>query len=476
MQLKKEDLMKLEKEEVIDLLLGIIAQLSAEIAELKSRLNQNSSNSSKPPSSDGFKKPKPKSLRQPSGKPVGGQVGHEGSGLILPQAPEKTEVHTPSECASCPKQAECTAKKVIAETRYEIDIQIEPLTTAHQTVVIYCPMSQSVLTGSFPGHVTGTLQYGINIKSLAVVLNTTGMLSINRTHEVLSGAFGIPISTGTVSEMVSDCAVKAAPIVADIKEAVKISPLIHSDETGVDVDKKTAWAHVASTDKLTYIDVQEKRGKIGINAIGILTLFMGTVIHDCFSPYFSYLFRHGLCIAHLLRELIGVLDNTGQTWAQSMIDLLLAMKKTKEELISQGIKEASTDYIQKYSLTFDEIMTEALIKNPMPIRVQGQRGRLKRGKTGALVDRLILHKDKYILFFCDFSVPFDNNQAERDIRMFKVKLKVSGCFRTLKGAREFAVISSYVSTARKHGIHAFKAIKDVLALNNDMTSAFIMTE
>jgi transposase len=364
----------------------------------------------------------------------------------------------------------------VNETRYELDITIETAITAHQTVVVCCPQSTAALSSRFPEHIKGTMQYGVNIEALAVSLNTVGMVSINRTHEILSGVFGVSISTGTITAMVAGCAKSVGPSVSEIKEAIKTEQLIHSDETGVDVDQKTAWAHVASTDKLTYIDVQENRGRKGMDAIGILIAFIGTVIHDCWAPYFQYAVRHGLCVAHLLRELIGVSENTGQVWAQSLLDLLLAMKHTKEKLISHGYDAATAYYLRKYSRTFDAILAEALIHNPVPVREPGKRGRVKRGKTGALVDRLISYKDKYMLFFTDFSVPFDNNQAERDIRMFKVKLKVSGCFRTLKGAKDFAVITSYVSTARKHGIPAFQSIKDALLKNPFSLAAAGSTE
>ena len=457
--MNKDDLMKLEKEELVALMLGLMSR----IAELETRLNQNSQNSSKPPSSDGFNKPSSISLRKPSGKKAGGQQGHTGSGLKLMGEPDNTIVHKPTECTNCPSKHECSASNIVKETRYELDININTVTTAHQTVVLNCPQSARVLLSSFPEHIRGTMQYGVNIEALAISLNTVGMVSINRTHEILSGVFGVQISTGTISAMVADCAVSVAPTVSEIKESIISEPLIHSDETGVDVDKKTAWAHVASTDKLTHIDIQENRGQKGMDAIGILTTFIGTVIHDCWAPYFNYIFRHGLCVAHLLRELTAVSQNTGQAWAQSMIDLLLSMKQTKENLISHGYSAASSYYLKKYSRMYDLILAEALIHNPVPIRKPGKRGRVKRGKTGSLVDRLILRKDMFTLFFTDFSVPFDNNQAERDIRMFKVKLKVSGCFRSLKGAKDFAAITSYVGTARKHGIPAFRAIKDAIS-------------
>jgi len=459
--MNRDELMKLEKEEIIELLLAIIQQQAAKIAELEARLNRNSRNSSKPPSSDRFKKPK--SLRTPSGKTPGGQDGHEGSGLKLMNGPDEFIRHEPDKCSGCPKAAQCQANQEASETRYEIDITIKPNIKSHQTMRIECPLSGEALTGRFPEGINSTLQYGVNLKALAVSLNTIGMVSINRTHEILSGVFGIPISTGTISAMVSVCAEKVADTLAEIKDAVKDAPVIHVDETGARVDKQNVWAHTTSTDSLTYIEIQQSRGKKGIDAIGILINYLGTVIHDCWASYFCYTaIRHGLCNAHLLRELTAVLENAKQPWAQELIELLLEMKAVKERLLSQNRHGPTPYLLKKFNLVYDRIMAAALAQNPVPIRDGNQKGRLKRGKTGALVDRLLAHKDKYLLFFIDFSVPFDNNQAERDIRMFKVKLKVSGCFRSMEGARDFAAVMSYAGTARKHGISAFKAIKDAL--------------
>jgi transposase len=468
----REELLKLTKEELLDVLLAIIAKQAEEIAELKARLNQNSSNSSKPPSSDGFKK-HAKSLRNASGKSVGGQPGHEGSGLKMMSTIDEYKTHEPIECIACPMSAACKVNQEVEETRYEVDIIVQPKTTSHQTKRIVCPLKGAVIKGIFPENITSTMQYGVNLEALAVTLNTVGMVSINRTHEILSGAFGVPISTGTISSMVSNCAKTVKPKVEEIKEMITQEPVVHYDETGTRVDKDTIWAHVASTDKLTYIDVQEKRGKVGINAIGILLMFIGTAIHDCFAAYFSYACNHGLCNAHLLRELIAVLENTNQLWSQKLIDLILAMKKRKEEYLAQCIASAPPDVLEVYSSEYDAILNEALTQNPIPV-TSGRR-KVKRGKTGALVDRLILRKEQYLLFFADFSVPFDNNQAERDIRMFKVKQKVSGCFRTLDGAKDFAVITSYIATARKRGFPAFYAIKNAL-LGNPCSFSTLATE
>ena len=460
-KINRNELMKLEKEEIINILFGVIQQLTDKIAELEARLNQNSRNSSKPPSSDGFKKPK--SLRKPSGKKPGGQYGHEGSGLKLMHEPDTYILHEPQECSCCSKANQCSADTAIRETRYEVDIQIITSITAHQIVEKKCPLASKVIIGRFPHGIHSTMQYGVNLEALAVSLNTLGMVSINRTHEILSGVFGVPISTGTISSMVFSCAKKVSGAVQVIKDAMIEEPLLHVDETGTRVDTQTVWAHVACTDRLTHIAIHENRGKKGMDAIGILPLNAGTFIHDCWMPYFRYdTVRHGLCNAHLLRELIAVFENSKQAWAQSLIDLLLKMKRTKEKLILKNRCEPTPYFLKRYSLAYDEILKQAMKKNPIVPHETTQKGRPKRGTTGALIDRLIVHKDKFLLFFTDFRVPFDNNQAERDIRMFKVKQKVSGCFRTMEGAHNFAAIMSFIGTARKHGLSAFQAIKDAL--------------
>jgi len=455
----REALLKLEKEELVDILLVLFAK----VAELEARLNQNSKNSSNPPSSDKFGSA-PKSLRKPSSKKVGGQKGHKGSGLRITQEPTSFEVHYPASCADCPRAETCISARNVHETRYSIDIVLETTTTAHQTLYGVCPKANEVIYGEFPCHITGTVQYGVGIEALAIALNSTGAVSINRTHEILSGVFNVPISTGTISNMVSECAKVLQPTVQKIKEAIIKEPVIHDDETGIRVEKKNFWAHVTSTSLLTYIAIHAKRGREAMEAIGILPYYCGTVVHDCFASYFTFDgVRHSLCNAHILRELTAVIENTGQQWAQELIKLLLEMKVHKEKLLAKGRQKASRQALDKYSKRYDELLAIALQENPV-IPKEGK-GKVKRGKTGALVDRLILRKDGFLLFFNDFSIPFDNNQAERDIRMFKVKQKVSGGFRTFQGAVNYSTIMSYIGTARKHGISAFIAIKDALLHN-----------
>jgi transposase len=257
-----DELKKLEKEEIITLLLAVIQQQAEKIAELEARLNQNSKNSSKPPSSDGFKKPK--SLREPSGKKPGGQYGHEGSGLKLMHEPDEYIFHEPAQCTGCPNVSQCNADTTVRETRYEVDINVITSTTAHQITQKKCPLTSKVMIGCFPQGINSTMQYGVNLEALAVSLNTAGMVSINRTHEILSGVFGVPISTGTISAMVCACAEKVSGAVQAIKDAVIDEPLLHADETGTRVDSQTVWAHTACTERLTYIAIHENRGKEGL--------------------------------------------------------------------------------------------------------------------------------------------------------------------------------------------------------------------
>ena len=292
---------KMEKEEVADLLLAVIDRLLEVIIELKARLNQNSKNSSKPPSTDTFIKPK--SLRKPSGKTPGGQHGHKGSGLKLLKEPDSYESHEPLQCKMCPNYESCEAIRNVSETRYEIDIEIKPIVTAHQSIRVICPETQEEITGAFPLGINSTQQYGVNVEALAISLNTSGMVSINRTSKLLQDVFGISISQGTIASMVSNFAEEVKDKVSEIKSAILQAPIVHFDETSIKVDKENHWAHVASSSSLTHIHVSSKRGKEGMEEGGIIQNYTGTGIHDCNSSYFSYeKMRHRLCGAHVLRE------------------------------------------------------------------------------------------------------------------------------------------------------------------------------
>ena len=453
----------------VNKLTDTVVKLYAENAALKEQLNKNSKNSSKPPSSDGFNKPNPKSLRKPSGKKQGAQDGHKGNGFSVTQVPDEIIQHLPTKCIGCSNAGKCISCG-ITDTRYEVDIRIDTKVTAHQALSFVCQRENGkVLIGDFPDNITGTMQYGNNLEALAVSLNTVGMMGIKRTHDILSAVFGIPISTGTIFSMVKSCATRLTGTIEQIRTIVTSLPLVHFDETGTRVDKKTYWVHNASNEEFTYLTVEAKRGTIGMDASGVLPNFKGIAVHDCWKSYWSYnVAAHAICCAHLLRELTGISENHPEhSWSDKMKKLLLHMKEVRDKSVNSGKENLSYYYLHGFDKQYESIIHEAREQNPIKEKQTGKRGRQAKGKLRALVERLAEYKDGICLFTKNFSVPFDNNQAERDVRMVKVKTKVSGCFRTKEGADSFAKIMSYIGTANKHGINSFIAIKMALTGQSD---------
>jgi Transposase IS66 family. len=445
-------------------LTDLVTELQKTIKDLREQLNKNSGNSSKPPSTDGFKKPvnKNRSLRKKSGKKPGGQNGHTGSYLSVLSEPDHIEEHCHSDCKKCPHYAECHKNAVVKESRFVIDAVVDVDITEHDVVSIpCCPKCGREKTGDFPSNVNAYVQYGTNLEALTVALNTVGAVSVNRTHEILSGVFNIPISTGTINNMVSRCAEKIEPVYAAIGEKLMKSPIDHADETGTSVDGKRNWVHCLSNDKYTYLALHAKRGFKAIEDIGILIDYHGILVHDCWSPYWKLEgVTHQLCCAHILRELNGVTENAPeQKWASKFAELLLKMKCSKERAIEQGKSALGKSTLNKYSERYDEIIKLAYEENPAPEKKPGKRGKPKRGKILSLIDRLFKYKGEVCLFLVDLSVPFDNNQAERDIRNVKIKTKVSGFFKTFEGANNYLKIMSFVGTAKKLGKSAYDAIK-----------------
>ena len=448
--------------EQVDTLNKTIEELNGTIRELREQLNKSSGNSSKPPSSDGLKKkPATKSLRGKSGKKPGGQNGHKGKYLSVVSEPDEIIRHYHSDCAACPYRDKCMEKACTKEIRHVIDAVVDVKITAHEKMYIAeCPKCKSPKAGGFPSGITNYVQYGKNLEALVVSLNTVGAVSVNRVHDIIGSVFNIPLSTGTIKNMVTRCAEKIKPVLINIKNALIDASLLHCDETGTRVEGKTRWVHNASNELYTYLTLSSKRGYDAMKEADILSHFKGTFVHDCWNSYWKFgNAAHQLCCAHLLRELNGVTENyPKQTWADKFKALLLEMKKAKERAIKKGKTELSYASIHRYKKHYDELISLAYSENPVPESEHGKRGKKKRGKVLCLIDRLKNHKGQVCLFLESFSIPFDNNQAERDIRNIKVKTKVSGCFRSSDGAVEYLDIMSYIGTARKHGINSFKAV------------------
>ena len=451
-----------------------VDKLKQTIEELREQLNKNSRNSSKPPSSDGLGKPtvkKDRSLREASGKKQGAQEGHEGVCLSIISNPDHTENHMHSDCEGCPYHDACLEKACIKETRHEIDAVVTVDVTAHNLFSVpECPLHGGSRTGHFPADIKAAVQYGKNLQAMVVAFNTVGAVSINRTHEILSSVFNIPLATGTIKNMVTRCADSLKGTHEKIRLKMTTRGLIHCDETGTRVDGKTWWVHNASDRDYTYLTINKKRGRIGMDEAGVLPHARGIIVHDCWGSYWQYPdVTHAICCAHLLREQNGVIENhPEQTWAPKFRRLLLDMKKSRDEAVQEHRDELSSQQLSKFDTEYDDIIKTAYEENPLPETSAKKRGRKKKSKVLNLICRLDNYKASVCLFIKNLCVPFDNNQAERDLRMVKVKTKVSGCFRSEEGAQEYLTIMSYIGSARKHGINAFTAIREALNGNADI--------
>jgi transposase len=440
------------------------AQLVARVQELESRLSKNSHNSSKPPSSDGLSKksPKPSSLRPKTDRGRGGQRGHPGHTLELVDNPEHTLVHAPQTCATCGLPLQDAP--VVGEERRQV-FDLPPLkveVTEHRALTCVCPGCQALNQGQFPSGITQPAQYGPALLGLCVYLNVYQLLPLARIEELLQDLLGQSPCQGTLAGAVASCYRGLEPVEAAIKAAITAASVLHSDETGIRVVKQLHWVHVACTQNLTFYAHHPKRGREAFAAIDVLPHFEGTSVHDSLVSYHApdYACTHALCNAHLLRELLGLFETTHQTWSQRMSALLRSLKRAKEDALSRGQQALDPEILLRYRSIYERIIARGLRQNPSPERT-GKRGRPANGDARSLLLRLKERQDEVLRFATDFAVPFDNNQAERDLRMIKVQQKVSGCFRSIAGADQFCRIRGYISTLRKQKGAILNALRSV---------------
>jgi len=457
------------KETVVRVLLMMDARIHAleeRVQSLENQLAKNSRNSSKPPSSDGYKKPAPKSLRKKGKRKSGGQPGHKGHTLAMADKPDHTEVHRVQECEHCGRSmADQSADSV--EKRQVHDLPpLRLIVTEHQAETKTCACGH-LNKAAFPDGVNAPVQYGEGIKAAAVYLKNYQFLPYDRTCELLNDVFGCPMSEGTLCNIIAQSHTLAADPVKKIKTLIEQAAVAHFDETGSRVDGKLWWLHSASTVQATYYDIHRKRGSEAIDHIGILPDFLGRAIHDFWKPYFGYDCLHGLCNAHHLRELIFAHEQHQQNWADHMIDCLLDIKEAVDHA-KESTDHLAAEQIQAFETRYQQILDEGYAQNPLPRlprNAKKKRGRRKKTKARNLLERLDEHRDEALAFMYDFNVPFDNNQAERDLRMMKVQQKISGMFRTEEGAKAFCRIRSYISTARKNAVGAMDALTRLFSGN-----------
>ena len=445
-----------ELRETVLELRSVVDVLRAEVAELKRQLGQHSRNSSRPPSSDSpFSRPAPKSLRRKSGRKPGGQPGHPGSTLALVDNPNERKRHEPGPCTGCGASL-ADAPEVGMERRQVFDLP--PMTVRvieHQLIARRCGCGRTSC-GAAPAGVAAPVQYGPRITAIVLYLYVGQFLSKKRTAQALAELFGTPVCEGTVASMTARAADGLDGFLTQVGERLAQAEVAGFDETGLRVAGTLHWVHCARTGKYTLITCHPKRGRGGINDAGVLGRFRGVAVHDAWAPYDTYLdVEHQLCCAHAQRELQAVADLAGPDvdwcWATQAADALVTMQKLVAEATAAGA-EAIDPYaldkqIQLYRSAAQIGMTQTSARSSTVMK-----------KHNALARRLLDRQDDYLRFTSDWRVPADNNGSERDIRMIKLRQKVSGCLRTLTGAKQFCAIRSYLSTAAKHGRNFFNTL------------------
>jgi transposase len=456
-----------EKDELIRLLWSMlqgqskqVAALQGQVADLQSRRNKNSRNSSKPPSSDGLNKPAPKSLRIAGQNPTGGQKGHPGHTLCQAAQPDQVVIHdVPDQCQSCHLKLPFA---YVAETRQVFDLPILQFEVIeHHAMQSICSCGH-VHTGQFPAGVNATVQYGPRAQAAMVHLNLNHAVSVQRTAALMQDFFGLSVSQATVVKAAQAGAEHLRPTVQDIGQAIVDAAVAHADESGLRVAKKLHWLHVLVTDTLTWMGCHPKRGGEAFESLALLQQFKGVLVHDGWLPYKALACQHALCNQHHLRELTYLLEELGQAWAGDMIELLTHANHQDNLNCLDGkapIYESKKyqSEVRDLRALYDAILAQAQAENPIALST-GKRGRPKQSKATNLIGRLRDYSDDVWRFMTQANVPFTNNRAEQTVRMPKVKQKVSGCFRTPQGAQDYCIIRSYCATMHKQGANIFESL------------------
>lgn len=469
-ELDRTELHKLDKQALLALLETALErideleqqqhQLSVRLQHLSDQVAKDSHNSSKPPSSDGLKKKRrTRSLRQRGKRPIGGQPGHKGDTLEMVQDPDHLQTHHLCRCPHCEHDL-ASVEPIAYERRQVFDIPpVQFEVTEHQAEIKRCPDCGEQVKARFPCDVTQPVQYGPRIRAQASYLNTYHFLPLARTRELLGDFYGQAPSEAVIIGANKALVEQTKASLDQIKAQLIGADVGHFDESGLRVEGKLQWLHVASTAELTHYHVHPKRGQEGMRAGEILPQFRGRAMHDHWKSYQVFEgCEHAFCNAHHLRELQFVVDQYEQDWAEQMAKLLLSIK-AEVEMAPPEARSLSPSQLADWEAAYDKLLRAGFKANPPPAdAVPVKRGRRKQTPPKNLLDRLDKHKREILAFMYDFRVPFDNNQAERDVRMIKVKQKVSGAFRTASGAGTFCRLRSYISTVRKQGHNVIEAL------------------
>ncbi len=426
-----------------------LAQRDEIIADLKRQLALNSGNSSKPPSSDGFKKQsRVRSLREKSGKKSGGQPGHKGSTLQQVENPDFIEIHKINHCPHCNTNlTDVPVDDISRKQVVDIPLVKKPFVTEHQFEMKRCPGCHKKVTPQGDDFAGAPVKYGDNIKAVTTYLHVHNLVPEQRTAQIMKDLHGVPMSSATVENIIKGCVERVAPVVEYIKKDLAKASHKCADESGARVAGKLHWVHTVSNARSVHYRISEKRGDISTDLVG-------TVMHDCFSSYFSKLdnVQHALCNSHILRELKALIEIDKEPWARNMRRLLLVGLKKQPQNIT-------TEWLVRFKKLYCEIVQKGLaFHEDLGVLNKPKRGAAKRRPGHNLLRRLQKYDVAVLRFLEDPEVPFTNNCAEQSIRMVKIKQKISGCFRTIDGAKNFVTVRSYTATAQKRGFKILESL------------------
>ena len=451
----------------VEKLAAIVEEQGIEIAALKAKLAKNSQNSSKPPSTDksnpGGRPPaKPKTGRGKKTNKPGGQKGHKGTTLEKHANPDHTvELPRPVLCKCGYNLSRVVPSRFVDRQVHDLPEDINIEVTEYRAPVCECPDCGNNTTAEFPEEVTAPVQYGSRVRAAATYFHTYHLVPYERLSEIFSDLFNCPLSTGGLTGFIKKAAARADPIHEGIKEKVTASDFMHNDETGLSILDKTSWLHTASTPEYVYLVVTAGRSFEDVKSVGVFEGYTGRSIHDFLPAYLKFEdMKHGLCNAHHLRELTYIEEEMGQPWAGEMSTLLLAAKEVVAEEASAG-KVPCEEVIEVVREGYRQILATGKKTNPQPEKEPGKRGRPAKGKSLNLLERFENYEEE-VLAFLIHGVPFDNNEAERDLRMMKTRQKISGCFRSLEWSNRFAKIRSVIASGKKRSVNVYEMLQLML--------------
>ena len=439
-------------------------EFDARLKRLEEIIGMNSTNSSKPPSTDNKLTKSKNPSNSNSKKKRGAQAGHKGKNLKIVAMPDKIELLLSTHCSCCNKSLNKN-NSLKYEKRQLFDLpNVKMQVIEYQAHSIECKKCHTINKAEFPKNINATTQYGDNLKSFVSYLNSYQMLPYERIAETIEDLTSHKMSVGTIYNFLNTHYDTLEAFETRLKQSLLKETVLHSDETGSNIKGKLHWIHVASSPIMTYYMLHQKRGRVAMDDMNVIPSYQGILVHDHWTPYNKYTnCSHSYCNAHILRELNGITEKENVLWSEDMHRLLINMNRAVHKAKDSTKKALTNTQIHKFTLNYEKIIKSAESYYPPPNNIlKKARGRPKHEKGKNLLDRLSKYQIEHLRFLNDFRVPFTNNLAERDLRMIKVKEKISGSFASFKGGEIFCRIRSYISTLKKNNISVLQGLQNAL--------------